>query len=151
TFGYLSALGLGEGWRCWEVGAGSGSVVRWIAAQVGESGSVLGTDLNLDWIDTDMPRQVELSRHDVTSDEIPSSAYDLIHARLVLIHLPQRDQVIERLVAGQRDTRAGRRGPSAHSICRSTLLVTKDCSGPHGATWRCRRCVPATSWASSRS
>jgi hypothetical protein len=70
-----------------------------MAAQVGESGSVLGTDLNLDWIGGDMPRQVELRRHDVRSDEIPISAYDLIHARLVLLHLPERDQVIERLVA----------------------------------------------------
>jgi hypothetical protein len=47
-----------------------------MAAQVGQSGSVLGTDLNLDWIDAGMPRQVELRRHDVTSDEIPSSSYD---------------------------------------------------------------------------
>jgi hypothetical protein len=70
-----------------------------MAARVGQSGAVLGTDLNLDWIDTDMPRQVELRRHDVTSDEIPSSAYDLIHARLVLLHLPKRDRVIQRLVA----------------------------------------------------
>jgi hypothetical protein len=46
-----------------------------------------------------MPREVELRRHDVTSDEIPSSSYDLIHARLVLGHLPERGQVIERLVA----------------------------------------------------
>lgn len=99
TFGYLSAVGLGEGWRCWEIGAGGGSVVRWMAAQVGESGSVLGTDLNLEWIDAGMPRQVELRRHDVTSDEIPSSSYDLIHARLVLLHLPSRDEVIDRLVA----------------------------------------------------
>lgn len=98
TFGYLSALGLGEGWRCWEIGAGGGSVVRWMAAQVGGSGSVLGSDLNLDLIDTEMPRHVELRRHDVTSDEIPASAYDLIHARLVLLHLPQRDEVIDRLV-----------------------------------------------------
>jgi 2-polyprenyl-3-methyl-5-hydroxy-6-metoxy-1,4-benzoquinol methylase len=92
TFGYLSALGLGDGWRCWEIGAGGGSVVRWMARQVGQSGSVLGTDLNLDWIDVDMPRHVELRRHDVTSDEIPTSAYDLIHARLVLLHLSGRDQ-----------------------------------------------------------
>jgi SAM-dependent methyltransferase len=99
TFRYLSALGLGEGWRCWEIGAGGGSVVRWMAAQVGDSGSVLGTDLNLDWIDGGMPAQVELRRHDVTADEIPSSSYDLIHARLVLLHLPGRDGVIERLVA----------------------------------------------------
>jgi hypothetical protein len=48
TFGYLSALGLGEGWRCWEIGAGGGSVVRWMAARVGQSGAVLGTGLNLD-------------------------------------------------------------------------------------------------------
>src|SRR5947209_15568530 len=73
TFGHLSALGLGEGWRCWEVGAGGGSVVRWMATQVGERGTVLGTDLNLDWIDADMPPQVALRRHDVTTDEIPRS------------------------------------------------------------------------------
>ena len=98
TFRYLSALGLGAGWRCWEVGVGGGSVVRWMAARVGESGSVLGTDINLDWTDAELARQVELRRHDVTSDEIPSSAFDLIHARLVLLHLPQRDEVIDRLV-----------------------------------------------------
>jgi hypothetical protein len=46
--------------------------------------------------------KVELRRHDVTSDEIATSAYDLIHARLVLVHLPERDQVIERLVGALR-------------------------------------------------
>jgi SAM-dependent methyltransferase len=99
TFAWLSALGLTEGWRCWEIGAGGGSVLRWMAEQVGESRFVLGTDVNLDWIDADMPGQVEVRRHDVTSDAIPTSAYDLIHARLVLLHLPGRDQVIERLAA----------------------------------------------------
>ena len=72
------------------------------SARVSETeppGSVLGTDLNLDWIDAGMPRQVELRRHDVTSDEIPRSSDDLIHARLGLLHLPDRDEVIERLVA----------------------------------------------------
>jgi hypothetical protein len=48
TFAYLSSLGVGEGWRCWEIGAGGGSVVRWMAARVGQSGAVLGTGLNLD-------------------------------------------------------------------------------------------------------
>jgi SAM-dependent methyltransferase len=99
TFGYLSALGVRDGWRCWEIGAGGGSVARWMAEQVGPSGSVLATDVNLAWIDTRMPRHVELRRHDVTSDEIPTSAYDLIHARLVLLHLPGRDRVLERLAA----------------------------------------------------
>jgi hypothetical protein len=51
-----------------------------MAAQVGDKGFVLGTDINIDWIDPDVPRQVEIRRHDVTSDEVPESAYDLIHA-----------------------------------------------------------------------
>jgi Methyltransferase domain len=99
TFRHLKALGVGAGWRCWEIGAGGGSVTRWMAEQVGGHGSVLATDLNLDWISPDQPAGVELRRHDVTSDEIPSSAYELIHARLVLGHLSQRDELIPRLVS----------------------------------------------------
>jgi len=29
TFRHLTALGISPGWRCWELGAGSGSVSRW--------------------------------------------------------------------------------------------------------------------------
>jgi SAM-dependent methyltransferase len=99
TFRYLTALGIGPGWRCWELGAGSGSVSRWMAARVGDEGSVLTTDINLDWIDRDMPRQVEIRHHDVATDQVLPSAYELIHARLVLLHLPQRDVVIQRLIS----------------------------------------------------
>jgi hypothetical protein len=70
-----------------------------MAEQVSEHGSVLATDLNLDWISADQPAEVELRQHDVTSDPIPSSAYELIHARLVLGHLSQRDELIPRLVS----------------------------------------------------
>jgi trans-aconitate methyltransferase len=41
-------------------------------------------------------------RHDVTTDAIPSARYDLIHARLVLSHLPQRGDVMQRLVQALR-------------------------------------------------
>jgi chemotaxis methyl-accepting protein methylase len=77
----------------------SGSVSRWMAARVSDGGSVLTTDINLDWIDKDMPRQVEIRHHDVTTDQVLPSAYELIHARLVLLHLPQRDVVIQRLIS----------------------------------------------------
>jgi SAM-dependent methyltransferase len=99
TFQHITALGISAGWRCWELGAGSGSVARWMAAQVRDQGSVLATDINLDWISKDMPRQVEIRHHDVTTDQVLPSAYDLIHARLVLLHLPQRDAVIQRLIS----------------------------------------------------
>ena len=99
TFRHLTAVGIGPAWRCWEIGAGSGSVAGWMAERVGKDGAVLATDLNVDWIRTNITPRVEVRLHDLTSDEIPRSAYDLIHARLVLVHLPQRDAIIPRLVS----------------------------------------------------
>lgn len=34
----LSAIGITRGWRCLEVGAGGGSITRWMAEQVGDAG-----------------------------------------------------------------------------------------------------------------
>jgi SAM-dependent methyltransferase len=33
---------------------------------------------------------LEVRRHDITRDPLPEAAYDLAHARLVLLHLPER-------------------------------------------------------------
>ena len=46
--------------------------------------------------------QLEVTRHDVTTDAIPAARYDLIHARLVLSHLPQRRDVLVRLTQALR-------------------------------------------------
>ena len=43
---------------------------------------------------------VEVRQVDVTSDPLPPDAFDLIHARAVLEHLPGREQVIPALAAG---------------------------------------------------
>lgn len=87
-----------RGRHCLEVGAGAGSIALWLATQVGPGGSVLATDLN------PMPiRQhcrLEVIRHDIVNQPLPRSGFDLIHARLLLQHLPQRRQVVDRLVAG---------------------------------------------------
>ena len=44
TFRHARAVGLGVGWRVWEVGAGSSSAPAWFAEQVGSEGHVLATD-----------------------------------------------------------------------------------------------------------
>jgi hypothetical protein len=44
--GHLREIGVGSGWRCWEVGAGGMSVPLWLAAQVGPTGLVLATDID---------------------------------------------------------------------------------------------------------
>jgi ubiquinone/menaquinone biosynthesis C-methylase UbiE len=43
----MSALGIRQGWRCLEVGAGSGSVAVWLCDQIGPAGRVFATDINI--------------------------------------------------------------------------------------------------------
>ncbi|MFI6032367.1 class I SAM-dependent methyltransferase [Amycolatopsis magusensis] len=93
----LTALGVGPGWRCLEIGAGGGSIARWLAARTAPTGRVLATDLRLG----EQPGAPGLSwlRHDVVNDPLPTAAFDLVHARLVLRHLPQRRAVLRKLAA----------------------------------------------------
>ena len=102
TFRHLSGRGVAAGWSCLEIGAGGGSVVRWLSRNVGQAGRVVATDLNLDWIDVGDARNVELRTHDVVRDPLPEAEFDLIHARLVLVHLPARDEVMTKLVSALR-------------------------------------------------
>jgi len=46
TFYRITQLGIGPGWRCWEVGAGGGTVTAWLAEQVGGTGRVVATDVD---------------------------------------------------------------------------------------------------------
>ena len=102
TVQYLTALGVSPGWSCWEVGAGSGSIARWLADTVGSTGSVLATDLDLRWLRHGNPPWLTARAHDVVSDKGPQEAFDLVHARLVLVHLRQREQVLAKLVRSLR-------------------------------------------------
>lgn len=90
TFRHLDDLGLGEGWRCWEVGAGSVSVPRGLAERVGPGGRVLATDIDVSWTEPAAGGALEVRRHDVLNDPPPAEKFDLVHARLVLVHLEDR-------------------------------------------------------------
>ena len=46
TIRYLTGMGVTDGWACWKVGAGSGSIARWLAERVGPAGSVRATDID---------------------------------------------------------------------------------------------------------
>jgi SAM-dependent methyltransferase len=99
TFRHLEATGIKEGWRCWEVGAGGTSVTDWLADRVGPSGQVLATDLNTTWAAAASSRpNVAVRVHNVASDPPPTPAFDLIHARLVLVHVPERERALANMV-----------------------------------------------------
>ena len=102
TIRYLAGVGVTDGWACWELGAGGGSIATWLAERVGPAGSVLATDIDVRFIPASQLGQLEVARHDVTADAIPAGYYDLIHARLVLSHLPQRRDVMVRLARALR-------------------------------------------------
>jgi SAM-dependent methyltransferase len=97
TIRHLGQVGVGPGWRCLEVGAGAGSVARWLAAEVGPSGLVVASDLNPRFLD-DVPANVEVRRHDIVDDDLDVGAFDLVHSRLLLMHLTDAERALEKMV-----------------------------------------------------
>lgn len=102
TIRHLEAIGVADGWRCLEVGGGGGSIARWLSRRVGETGSVLVTDIEPRWMDGLSGANVEVRVHDIVNDPLPEAAFDLIHARLVLVHLPGRRQALESMLRALR-------------------------------------------------
>ncbi|WP_198520661.1 class I SAM-dependent methyltransferase [Kitasatospora sp. CB02891] len=100
SIGELSRVGVQPGMSCLDVGAGAGSIAVWLADQVGPGGAVLATDL-VPLPMADRPALTVL-RHDVVRDALPEAAFDLVHVRLVLSHLPEREAVLARLLAALR-------------------------------------------------
>ena len=98
TRSHLTRLGLAQGARCLEVGAGSGSIARWMADQVGAAGRVLAVDLDPRWCQRGDRSQLEVRALDLVAQPIPPGPWDVIHERLVLQHIPQRLGVLGRLV-----------------------------------------------------
>jgi SAM-dependent methyltransferase len=98
TCGHLIRLGLRQGLSCLEVGAGSGSIARWMADEVGPAGRVLAVDLDTRWCRPDGRAQLEVRAVDLVTQAVPDGPWDVIHERLVLQHLPERLDVLTRLV-----------------------------------------------------
>ena len=99
TIRHLQRIGVGHGWRCWEIGAGPGSIAQWLCGQVGPNGSVLATDIDTRFLDQNVHTNLMVRRHDIVLDPLPDQAFDLVHARLVLVHLPEREKVLDRIIA----------------------------------------------------
>jgi SAM-dependent methyltransferase len=93
----LQAVGVREGMRCLEVGAGSGSVARWLAEQVGPSGHVCAVDIDTRFLrGLDDPR-IEVVEADLLADPLPGD-FDLVHARALIHHLPDAVEGLRRLL-----------------------------------------------------
>jgi SAM-dependent methyltransferase len=96
SFRYAAARGIGDGWRCLDAGAGSGSFTRWLGEKVGTDGRVVAADLDVRLLEDIAAPNIEVRQMDV-SDELPQAAFNFVYTRLVLLHIPARDEVLRKL------------------------------------------------------
>ena len=99
TIRHLEACGVERGWHCLEVGGGNGSIASWLANRVGPTGHVLATDIDPRFLESLKLPNLEVQRHDIATDPLPITAFDLVHARLVLMHLPERENALARMIS----------------------------------------------------
>jgi trans-aconitate methyltransferase len=101
----LDQIDLAPGAACLDAGCGPGETMRLLADRVGPNGSVTGIDVDaalgvtaLGVLHSAGHRHCRFVPHDVTAEEpIPGAPFDLVYARLLLFHLPQRVAVLSRL------------------------------------------------------
>ena len=89
------------GWHCCDVGSGAGTVVAWLADHVGAEGRVLSIDVDCR-VQPPSSDNVEVQQADVTTEPIGEAEFDLVHARGVLQHIAQREQVLAAMVTATR-------------------------------------------------
>ena len=102
TILYLKEIGVEKGWRCAEVGAGTGSIARWLCECVGESGHVVATDINTVFLAELDYSNLEVRRQNIVTEPLEEDSYDLIHVKILIQHLPYREKILQQLVAALR-------------------------------------------------
>jgi SAM-dependent methyltransferase len=94
----LLARCVGPGARVLEAGAGGGSVVSWLAEQVGDDGHVLAVDLDVRFVEPLRSTTVEVRQADLVAGGLPEGEFDVVHTRMVLEHIAERGLVLDHLV-----------------------------------------------------
>ena len=99
TLQLFQTLGVGAGWRCLDVGAGTGSLAQRLATRVAPTGHVTALDIDTRFLGPLASEHLTVRQADIVHEALPAAEFDLVHARLLLEHLPQRDAVLQALVA----------------------------------------------------
>src|SRR5215472_2004373 len=84
------------GWRCLEVGAGRGSMAVWLAQQVGETGQVVATDIDISYLSRLQLPNLEVRQHNILDDPLEPlgpGSFDMVCSRLMLFWLAGRQEL----------------------------------------------------------
>lgn len=99
-------IGVHPGARVVEIGCGPHGCLEDLAERVGSSGSVVGVERSQDAVDLARKligerglKNVEVLCRDARSTELPRASFDLATARLVLVNIPEPQEIVAEAVA----------------------------------------------------
>lgn len=96
TIAMLKEMEIQSGWECLELGAGAGSILRWLGERVGPSGLAVGIDKKTSYLRdfTSAPFQICTG----SFLEVPlAHSFDLIHGRYILIHNKSDEEILRKM------------------------------------------------------
>nr|WSX47752.1 methyltransferase domain-containing protein [Streptomyces sp. NBC_00974] len=96
TMSRLRQLGVGPGWTCLDIGAGTGTVARRLLEEAGVA-EVLAVDRDVRFLAAHPVPGLTPLQADITADGFSPGLFRLVHARFVLMHLPDRPRLVARL------------------------------------------------------
>ena len=103
----LEKIGLRPGMTCLDIGCGPGEAMRLMGEIVGKTGTVVGIDIDgtagrsgIDRLRTEIECNFQFIERDLSApDPLPPGPFDLVFARLVLIHLPDPIAMLSKMYA----------------------------------------------------
>ncbi len=103
---HLERAGVQPGWRVIDVGCGPQGVLHVLADQVGPTGTVVGLErdprlvaLARAFVAEQGFSNVEIIAGDARATGLPRGSFDLVHERLVLVNVPEPEQILAEMVA----------------------------------------------------
>jgi SAM-dependent methyltransferase len=81
--------------RCLELGAGAGSMARWMAERH-PAGQVTAVDVDARYLDSAWAPNLDVREDDIRTLDFPAGSFDLVHARTLFMHLPEREDLVAR-------------------------------------------------------
>jgi SAM-dependent methyltransferase len=103
---FLDQLDIQPGYRTVDIGCGPHGILDLLSERVGPNGKVVGVErsestvqLARRFIAERQLRNVEVVHADARATGLPRASFDLVHARLVLVNLPEPRNVVEEMTA----------------------------------------------------
>jgi SAM-dependent methyltransferase len=146
----LDKVGVEPGARCLDVGCGPGELMCLLAERAGERGHVLGIDIDAELGSRGLARlhaagyaQCAFAQIDIQNDGVvPGTPYDVVYARLLLLHVDDVVAVLRRLWSCV--------APGGHLIVQDHDLISSEVVPPLDSVDEFRRVALGTFDAAGR-